>query len=89
MSQRSLLEELISYVPQDKEMFLQSKGTNTMVSMMYFLEYLDENFKKEEADLVVSKIVLSIRTRNIKKFENLLERGLPNEVNQGPKKNSN
>ena len=82
MSHKSLLEELITYVPQSQDVFLKNTGTNVMSSMMNLLEYLDNNFEKEDVDIVVSKIVLSIRTRNIKKFENLIERGISNEKNK-------
>ena len=70
MNNRSLLEELVRYIPNDDKItILQTKGVNAVSALLNFLEYADNSFSTEEVHEITKKILLAIKNRDIKKFE--------------------
>jgi hypothetical protein len=66
---RSLLEEITNIVPQrDKESFVENKAVNVIASTKYLVEYIQENFTKEQSDDLLKRLFNSLKTGDEMKF---------------------
>jgi len=66
---RSLLEEINSLAPRkDKISILESKGNNAISSIINILEMIDSNYDKETAQDLTKRIMLSIKNRDVERF---------------------
>jgi len=66
---RSLLEEITNIVPQrDKESFVENKAVNVIASTRYLVEYIQENFTKEQSDDLLKRLFNSLKTGDEMKF---------------------
>lgn len=66
---RSLLEEITDIVPQrDKEYFVENKAINIIASTRYLIEYINENFPKEQSEDLVKRLFNSLKTGDESKF---------------------
>lgn len=69
-SNRSLLEELVGYVPdENKVSLLQNRGNNAVSSAINLLEFIAESFSEEEAADLSKRFISAIRNRDPKRFE--------------------
>lgn len=67
---RSLLEELMGYVPVgDKVDLLQTRGDNALSSAINLLEFIDESFSEEEAIDLTKRFISAIRNKDPRRFQ--------------------
>ena len=66
---KSLLEEITSIVPQrDRESFVENKAVNVIASTRYLVEYIQENFTKDQSDDLLKRLFNSLKTGDEMKF---------------------
>lgn len=66
---RSLLEEITNIVPQrDKESFVENKAVNVIASTRYLVEYIQENFPKDQSEDLLKRLFNSLKTGDEMKF---------------------
>lgn len=66
---RSILEEITNIVPQkDKESFVENKAINVIASTRYLIEYIQENFPKDQSEDLLKRLFNSLRTGDEMKF---------------------
>lgn len=66
---KSLLEEITGIVPQkDKEYFVENKAINIIASTRYLVEYINENFPKEQSEDLIKRLFNSLKTGDEGKF---------------------
>jgi hypothetical protein len=66
---RSILEEITNIVPQrDKESFVENKAINVIASTKYLVEYIQENFPKDQSDDLLKRLFNSLKTGDEMKF---------------------
>lgn len=66
---RSILEEITNIVPQrDKESFVENKAVNVIASTRYLVEYIQENFPKEQSEDLLKRLYNSLKTGDEMKF---------------------
>jgi hypothetical protein len=66
---RSILEEITNIVPQrDKESFVENKALNVIASTKYLVEYIQENFPKDQSDDLLKRLFNSLKTGDEMKF---------------------
>lgn len=66
---RSILEEITNIVPQrDKESFVENKAVNVIASTRYLVEYIQENFPKEQSEDLLKRLFNSLKTGDEMKF---------------------
>jgi hypothetical protein len=66
---RSILEEITNIVPQrDKESFVENKAVNVIASTKYLVEYIQENFTKDQSDDLLKRLFNSLKTGDEMKF---------------------
>lgn len=67
---KNLLEELISYVPeQNKVSLLQDRGNNAVSSAINLLEFISASFTEEEAADLTKRFLSAVRNRDPRRFE--------------------
>jgi hypothetical protein len=65
----SILEEIISIAPQrDKESFVENKAVNIIASTKYLVEYIEENFNKDQSEDLLKRLFNSLKTGDEMKF---------------------
>ena len=70
---KSLLEEINSITPvRDKKQILRSRGENAIAGMINLLEYIEKQWGEDEAERIVSRVMLSVKNRDPQKFYNTL-----------------
>ena len=70
---KSLLEEINSITPvRDKKQILRSRGENAIAGMINLLEYIEKQWGEDEAERIVSRVMLSVKKRDPQKFYNTL-----------------
>lgn len=66
---RSLLEEITNIVPQrDKESFVENKAVNVIASTRYLVEYIQENFPRDQSEDLLKRLFNSLKTGDEMKF---------------------
>ena len=66
---RSILEEITNIVPQrDKESFVENKAVNVIASTKYLVEYIQDNFPREQSDDLLKRLFNSLKTGDEMKF---------------------
>jgi hypothetical protein len=66
---RSLLEEITNIVPQrDRESFVENKAINVIAGTRYLVEYIQENFNKEDGEDLIKRMFNSLKTGDDSKF---------------------
>lgn len=66
---RSLLEEITNIVPQrDRESFVENKAINVIAGTKYLVEYIQENFNKEDGEDLIKRLFNSLKTGDDSKF---------------------
>jgi hypothetical protein len=66
---RSLLEEITNIVPQrDRESFVENKAINVIAGTRYLVEYIQENFNKEDGEDLIKRLFNSLKTGDDSKF---------------------
>lgn len=66
---RSLLEEITNIVPQrDKESFVENKAVNVIASTRYLVEYIQDNFPKDQSEDLLKRLFNSLKTGDEMKF---------------------
>lgn len=66
---RSLLEEITNIVPQrDRESFVENKAVNVIASTKYLVEYIQDNFPKDQSDDLLKRLFNSLKTGDEMKF---------------------
>jgi hypothetical protein len=66
---RSLLEEITNIVPQrDRESFVENKAINVIAGTKYLVEYINENFNKEDSEDLIKRLFNSLKTGDDSKF---------------------
>ena len=66
---RSILEEITNIVPQrDKESFVENKAINIIASTKYLVEYIEENFSKDQSEDLLKRLFNSLKTGDEMKF---------------------
>lgn len=66
---KSLLEEITNIVPQrDRESFVENKAVNVIASTKYLVEYIQENFTKDQSDDLLKRLFNSLKTGDEMKF---------------------
>ena len=66
---RSILEEITNIAPQrDKESFVENKAINVIAGTRYLMEYIQENFPKEQSEDLLKRLFNSLRTGDESKF---------------------
>jgi hypothetical protein len=66
---RSLLEEITNIVPQrDRESFVENKAINVIAGTKYLVEYIQENFNKEDSEDLIKRLFNSLKTGDDSKF---------------------
>lgn len=66
---RSLLEEITNIVPQrDKEHFVENKAINIIASTRYLIEYINDNFPREQSEDLIKRLFNSLKTGDEGKF---------------------
>ncbi len=66
---RSILEEITNIVPQrDKESFVENKAVNVIASTRYLVEYIQENFPKDQSEDLLKRLFNSLKTGDEMKF---------------------
>jgi hypothetical protein len=66
---RSLLEEITNIVPQrDRESFVENKAINVIAGTRYLVEYINENFNKEDGEDLIKRLFNSLKTGDDSKF---------------------
>jgi hypothetical protein len=67
---KSILEEITNIVPQrDKESFIENKAINLIASTKYLVEYIQENFPKNQSDDLLKRLFNSLKTGDDMKFK--------------------
>lgn len=66
---KSLLEEITNIVPQrDRESFVENKAVNVIAGTRYLVEYIQENFTKDQSDDLLKRLFNSLKTGDEMKF---------------------
>jgi hypothetical protein len=66
---RSILEEITNIVPQrDKESFVENKAINVIASTKYLVEYIQDNFSKDQSEDLLKRLFNSLKTGDEMKF---------------------
>lgn len=66
---RSILEEITNIVPQrDRESFVENKAVNVIASTRYLVEYIQENFPKDQSEDLLKRLFNSLKTGDEMKF---------------------
>ena len=66
---RSILEEITNIVPQkDKESFVENKAINVIAGTKYLVDYIKENFTREQSDDLLKRLFNSLKTGDEMKF---------------------
>lgn len=66
---RSILEEITNIVPQrDKESFVENKAVNVIASTKYLVEYIQENFPRDQSEDLLKRLFNSLKTGDEMKF---------------------
>jgi hypothetical protein len=66
---KSLLEEITNIVPQrDRESFVENKAVNIIAGTKYLVEYIQENFTKDQSDDLLKRLFNSLKTGDEMKF---------------------
>lgn len=66
---RSLLEEITNIVPQrDRESFVENKAINVIAGTRHLVEYIQENFNKEDGEDLIKRLFNSLKTGDDSKF---------------------
>lgn len=66
---RSILEEITNIAPQrDKESFVENKAVNVIAGTRYLVEYIQENFPKEQSEDLLKRLFNSLKTGDEMKF---------------------
>ncbi len=69
MTRKSILEEISSYVPNNKkEDLVESKADHAISSAIHILNLIEENFSAEEADKLEKRFINSIKRKDPQKF---------------------
>lgn len=67
---RSILQEISTYVPtRNHDDAVEMRGERVIVSAIYLLEMMEDNYTDEEYEQLSKKLISAIRTRDLKKFE--------------------
>ncbi len=67
---RNLLEELISYVPEENKVtLLQTRGNNAVSAAINLIEFIAESFTEEEASDLTKRFISAIKNRDPRRFE--------------------
>lgn len=66
---KSILEEITNIIPdKDKESFVENKAINVIASTRYLVEYIQENFTKDQSDDLLKRLFNSLKTGDEMKF---------------------
>lgn len=66
---RSILEEITNIVPQrDRESFVENKAVNIIASTRYLVEYIQDNFPKDQSEDLLKRLFNSLKTGDEMKF---------------------
>lgn len=72
---KSLLEEINSISPKKNKLdLLESRGTNTIVSIINLIEMVESYYDPETASDIVKRIHLSIKNRDTDRFQRGLKK---------------
>ena len=67
---RSILEEIISMdVEHDKKHIIRSRADNIIESAIRLLDLIEDAYSPDEADELTRKMLNSIRTKDVRKFQ--------------------
>lgn len=81
---KGLLEELMQYQPKgDKLSLVETQGINVVHSVINLIEYIDSSFDDNISDILIRKMLLTIKNRDPLKFEKTV--GLVREALNGKK----
>lgn len=77
---RSILEELDAlYIERDVNQIVESRADNLITGMIRLMEFIDESYNDDDAELLNRKILNAIRARDLSKFSRNLKRVDSNE----------
>ena len=66
---RDLLEELISFVPDENKLTeVQGRASHVISSAIHLFEFIEESFSEEEASDLSKRLLLAIKNRDPQKF---------------------
>lgn len=65
----SIIDELQNYIPSiDKFDIVESKASNVITSFINIIELIEDHFDEEEADALIKRLFLSVKTKDADKF---------------------
>jgi hypothetical protein len=64
----SLLDELTSTTPLDRETFLESRARQVIASTTHLINLIDESYDADTAEELKKRLLSSIRTSDTEKF---------------------
>lgn len=75
MSQnRSLLEELMGFVPEENKLtVVQGRASHVISSAIHLFEFIEQSFSEEEANELSKRLLLAIKNKDPKKFSRGIE----------------
>lgn len=74
MAEKKLLDSIINYVPEKERLQeLANRADHAINSVLNILYSIDEEFSEEIADDLRRRLLLSIKNRDMKKFQKGLE----------------
>ena len=85
---KSIIDELDNYVPEtQKHQIIEVRATNAIVASINVTRLIYESFTAEEAEDLIKKMLLAIKSQNPKKFVNKI-RYLGEQVNENKRDKS-
>lgn len=73
-NKRNILDELVNYsMNKTKYHIIENNAENILYTVINFMKYLENNFSKEEFEVLQKKFFLSIKNKNPSKFTNKIK----------------
>ena len=71
---RSLLEELMGFVPEENKLnVVQSRASHVISSAIHLFEFIEQSFSEEEANDLSKRLLLAIKNKDPQKFSRGVE----------------
>lgn len=72
---RSILDELdLMRMHKDKENLVENRANHIITGAINFINFIRENYEKEQADELERRLINSIRSQDISKFDRGIKR---------------
>lgn len=73
-NKRNILDELVNYsMNKTKFHIIENNAENILYTVINFMKYLENNFSKEEFEILQKKFFLAIKNKNPSKFTNKIK----------------